>query len=181
MHLALEPGANFVSQPNAWQHRDASVMVHHKPSILHLHETTVRERGEIQLHNCFVILYHTFNYLMCSPLNKWNEHSSHLITMLIWYFSIHWNEWMTAQGTAASRPRQAPQNKLTLVSHWISFSFLSRASALCLSSSLCLASVAASMSLIFKLKVTSFQRLKKRSEGAEYLVERGVSNLKMKG
>lgn len=41
--------------------------------------------------------------------------------------------------------------KLTRVSHEVSFSFLTLASALCLSSSACFAAVAASMSLIFKL------------------------------
>lgn len=49
---------------------------------------------------------------------------------------------------------------LTLVSHCISFSFLSLASPLCFSSSLCFASVAASMSLDFRLTVTSFHRLR---------------------
>lgn len=37
-------GANPVSQPNAWQHPDVSVTVHHTPSILHPREITVRER-----------------------------------------------------------------------------------------------------------------------------------------
>ena len=71
MPPALEPGANFVF-PNLMlgSTKTFSVMVHQKPSILHLHETAVRERGKIQLHTCFVLLYHTFNYLMCSPLNS---------------------------------------------------------------------------------------------------------------
>ena len=30
-----------ISQPNALQHQDFSVMVHHKPNILHLHEITL--------------------------------------------------------------------------------------------------------------------------------------------
>lgn len=96
LNYASCPGTRsklWVSQPNAWQHRDASVMVHHKPSILHLHETTVRERGEIQLHTCFVLLYHTFNYLMCSPLNS--EMNVHLIyhhAYLVLQYSLEMNE-----------------------------------------------------------------------------------------
>ena len=180
MPPALEPGANFVF-PNLMLGSTETLQswLIINPAFSIFTKQLLEKGGKFSyilvLYFCIILLI-----IWCAPPStvKWTFIS--FITMLVWYFSIHWNEWMTAQGTAASRPRQAPQNKLTLVSHWISFSFLSRASALCLSSSLCLASVAASMSLIFKLKVTSFQRLKK-SESAEYLVERGISNLKMKG
>lgn len=56
-----------ISQPNAWQHQDVSVMVHHKPNILHLHEITVKERGRILLHTCCILLqYPTFYYFTSS-------------------------------------------------------------------------------------------------------------------
>lgn len=166
-----------ISQPNAWQHQDVSVMVHRKPNILHLREITVKERGRFQLHNCCLLLYHhTFYYFMSSPITLTRVSNRDLgpsCSSPCWLQKTVFgtsdftgmNEWGTAhtvRAVAVGRCGQAPQSKLTLVSHWISFSFLSRASALCLSSSLCLASVAASISLIFKLKVTSFQRLKKK-------------------
>lgn len=50
-------------------------------------------------------------------------------------------------------------DRLTLVSHCCSFSFLSLASALCFSSNRCLASVAASMSFSFRFSVTSLHNL----------------------
>uniref|UniRef100_A0A0E9QAC2 Uncharacterized protein n=1 Tax=Anguilla anguilla TaxID=7936 RepID=A0A0E9QAC2_ANGAN len=56
----------------------------------------------------------------------------------------------------SSYTQHSPSSWNGLVSHWTSFSFLSRASALCFSSKRCFASVAASMSLSFRLVVTSF-------------------------
>lgn len=59
-----------ISQPNAWQHQDVSVMVHRKPNILHLHEITVKENGRIQLLTCFVCLQRIscFLFFLSSPL-----------------------------------------------------------------------------------------------------------------
>lgn len=65
-------------------------------------------------------------------------------------------------------------NRLTLVSHCCSFSFLSLASALCFSSSRCLASVAASMSLCFKFNVTSRHNLGIRRGGNKSFCESGT-------
>lgn len=60
---------------------------------------------------------------------------------------------------SSRKPQRRLRRRLTLVSHCCSFSFLSRASALCFSSSRCLASVAASMSFSFRFSVTSLHNL----------------------
>lgn len=83
-------------------------MAHHKPNILHLHEITVKERGRVQLHTCCILLqYHPFYYFMSSPsinteMNFRQGTRAHLVHhhgyLKLWYFNIHWNERLTAQG-----------------------------------------------------------------------------------
>lgn len=59
--------------------------------------------------------------------------------------------WLSQKEQRLQADLHPAATQLTLVSHEVSLSFLALASALCRSSSACLAAVAASMSLIFRL------------------------------
>jgi len=69
---------------------------------------------------------------------------------------MHWPK--DCQARRRSR-RRSRKSHLTRVSHCLSFSLRSRASALCFSSRQCLASVAMSMSFSFRFSVTSLHSL----------------------